>query len=167
VAQIEYIHDEEISGCTDFVAVHFTREREILLPREQQLLALLTEHLPLQHHSDIQEVVQVGEHQTQAGSTGAPGDHDATSGEDAEEHHSLLPPLLSTLRRTLLHQDDEKPERPKSRILYSPSVLMSRWAPYRHLIVPTGPEGSILSSIFNLTICIIGPGMLALPLAFS
>jgi len=55
----------------------------------------------------------------------------------------------------------------RSRILYSSSVLMSRLAPYKDLIVPSGPEASVLDSMINLINCLVGPGILSLPLAFA
>jgi len=54
-----------------------------------------------------------------------------------------------------------------SRIQYAKDIFLRRHAPYKDIIVPSGPHSSFFDSLVNMVKCIIGAGMLSLPLAYA
>jgi len=193
VAPVQIIEDERerIGGFKDFVRIHFTPEQVTIHSRDTEFLEYVTKNIPRGPPAprDIDEIFSMSD--MDLVNLGRTGTVEAVPGVEAEEgedpsgdpllQHALVDQHGNVLQwfqhqgdlikhlgsgtasvPAVLNQTVEK-----SRILFGDSFFLNRYAPYKDLIVPSGPESSPFDATVNMINCIIGPGMLCLPLAFA
>lgn len=195
VEPVQIVEDERerISGFRDFLRIHFTPEQVTVHSKDTAFLEYLTKNIPKGPPAprDIDEIFSMSNTDLahlpspEGGATG----EDIEMGEKTEEdggkegllQHALVDHKGNVLQwfqheaELLTHLHSRKKVVPaaltetveKSRIAFADSFFLTRWAPYKDLIVPSGPESSFFDATVNMVNCIIGPGMLCLPLAFA